>query len=85
MLAGLFQNGIAIGKPMRTRLLGKRIHWNAFYRLTNIVGEDVFLANQQAAGLRYETGGHAAGMTLEVGWAGGAAYDSLRVRFLGRF
>ncbi len=85
MTVGLFQNGFTVGKPIRTRIFGKRMRWNAFYRLANFVGKDVFLENQHQAGLRYSTGGHADGLTLEVGWAGGPDYDSARIRLVARF
>jgi hypothetical protein len=85
MTVGIFQNGFTVGKPIRTRLFNKRMRWNAYYRLTNFVGTDLFLNNQHAAGLRYSTGGHADGLTLEIGWAGGKDYDSLRMRFVARF
>jgi hypothetical protein len=85
MLVGVFENGLTIGKPIRTRIFGKRLRWQAFYRLSSFVGMDLFLNNQHATGLRYSSGGHADGQSLEVGWAGGKDYDSLRIRFVAKF
>jgi hypothetical protein len=85
LLVGLFENGFTVGKPIRTRFMGKRIRWQAFYRLSSYVGTDLYLDNQHAVGLRYSTGGHADGSSLEIGWAGGPDYDSLRLRVIARF
>jgi hypothetical protein len=85
LLMGIFENGLTVGRPMRTRFFDKELSWQGFYRLSSFVGNELFLANQHAVGLRYSTGDVARGLAFETGWAGGKDYNSLRIRFLARF